>query len=168
VQYITTPEHNTTQHNIIDRLHTFLLQARDAFQKSYSYSFRHMYGKEGSRKDYTPFSCMKIIMGAAPEAGAYHGCPYRLEHVKTFALLERLQTNSSSIPFSFPLSLSHTHSHSLSLSHTQTLSLSFSLSPSLSLFLSLSHTLSLTLRHQGDNQLTSLLGSLKIGGSEVR
>lgn len=45
--------------------------------KSYSYSFRHMYGKEGARKNYTPYSCMKIIMGAPPEAGAYHGCPYR-------------------------------------------------------------------------------------------
>ena len=41
----------------------------DAFQKGYAYSFRHMYGKEGSRKNYTPFSCMKIIMGAPPEPG---------------------------------------------------------------------------------------------------
>jgi DNA primase large subunit len=82
VQYSNISQHlSTAQHNIIDSLHNFLGQARDAFQKSYSYSFRHMYGKEGSRKDYTPFSCMKIIMGAAPEAGAYHGCPYRLEHV---------------------------------------------------------------------------------------
>lgn len=52
-------------------------QARDQFAKSYSYSFRHMYGKEGSRKNYTPFSCMKIIMGSPPEAGAFHGCPFR-------------------------------------------------------------------------------------------
>ena len=41
----------------------------DQFQKQYAYSFRHMYGKEGSRKNYTPFSCMKIIMGAPPEPG---------------------------------------------------------------------------------------------------
>ena len=49
----------------------------DQFQKQYAYSFRHMYGKEGARKAYTPYSCMKIIMGTAPEPGAYHGCPYR-------------------------------------------------------------------------------------------
>jgi DNA primase large subunit len=51
--------------------------SHDQFQKGYSYTFRHMYGKEGSRKNYTPFSCMKIIMGTPPEAGAFHGCPYR-------------------------------------------------------------------------------------------
>lgn len=49
----------------------------DAFHKGYAYSFRHMYGKEGARKNYTPYSCLKIIMGTPPEAGAFHGCPYR-------------------------------------------------------------------------------------------
>ena len=49
----------------------------DKFQKDYAYSFRHMYGKEGARKNYTPYSCMKIIMGTPPEVGGFHGCPYR-------------------------------------------------------------------------------------------
>jgi DNA primase large subunit len=57
--------------------HFSKVMAHDAFQKNYSYSFRHMYGKEGARKDYTPYSCLKIIIGTPPEAGAYHGCPYR-------------------------------------------------------------------------------------------
>jgi DNA primase large subunit len=57
--------------------HFSKIMPHDAFQKNYSYSFRHMYGKEGARKNYTPYSCMKIIMGSPPEMGAYHGCPYR-------------------------------------------------------------------------------------------
>jgi DNA primase large subunit len=51
------------------------------FVKGYAYSFRHMYGKEGARKNYTPYSCMKIIMGTPPEAGAHHGCPFRYDLV---------------------------------------------------------------------------------------
>mmetsp|Transcript_21060 Transcript_21060/g.46787 ORF Transcript_21060/g.46787 Transcript_21060/m.46787 type:complete len:289 (-) Transcript_21060:58-924(-) len=57
--------------------HFTKLMSHDQFVKGYAYSFRHMYGKEGARKNYTPYSCMKIIMGTPPEAGAYHGCPYR-------------------------------------------------------------------------------------------
>ena len=49
--------------------HFTRLLSHDNFQKQYAYSFRHMYGKEGARKNYTPYSCMKIIMGAAPEPG---------------------------------------------------------------------------------------------------
>jgi DNA primase large subunit len=54
--------------------HFTRLLSHDNFQKQYAYSFRHMYGKEGARKNYTPYSCMKIIMGAAPEAGGEWNC----------------------------------------------------------------------------------------------
>ena len=49
--------------------HFTKLISHDNFQKQYAYSFRHMYGKEGARKNYTPYSCMKIIMGTPPEPG---------------------------------------------------------------------------------------------------
>eukprot|EP01035_Chromulina_nebulosa_P022258 gene22258-28829_t len=57
--------------------HFTRLISHDSFIKDYSYNFRHMYGKEGARKNYTPYSCMKIIMGPAPTPGAIHGCPYK-------------------------------------------------------------------------------------------
>ena len=50
---------------------------REKFNKEYAYGFRHMYGKEGARKNYTPFTCLKIILGPAPAPGVAHGCPYK-------------------------------------------------------------------------------------------
>jgi DNA primase large subunit len=51
----------------------------DDFNKNYLYNIRHMYGKEGKRQDYTPFSSTTIIMGPRPVAndiGSHHGCPF--------------------------------------------------------------------------------------------
>jgi DNA primase large subunit len=50
--------------------------AADAFEKQYAYAIRHNYGREGKRADYTPYSCMKVIM-STPGTGEHHGCPYR-------------------------------------------------------------------------------------------
>eukprot|EP00892_Ulva_mutabilis_P012809 jgi/Ulvmu1/9900/UM057_0057.1 len=49
----------------------------DRFEKEYSYNVRHSYGKEGSRKDYEPHNCRKVILGGNPGVGEAHGCPFK-------------------------------------------------------------------------------------------
>jgi len=66
------------------------IMTTDVFNKQYAYSIRHYFGKEGRRKDYTPFNCSKIILGAGPGVGEYHGCPYRhYDEANLNRLLER-------------------------------------------------------------------------------
>ncbi|XP_044147587.1 DNA primase large subunit isoform X1 [Bufo gargarizans] len=62
----------------------------EKFDKTYSYSIRHNYGKEGKRTDYTPYSCMKIILSNPPSQGDYHGCPFR--HTDPELLKQKLQS----------------------------------------------------------------------------
>ncbi|XP_069462279.1 DNA primase large subunit isoform X1 [Ambystoma mexicanum] len=62
----------------------------EKFDKTYSYSIRHNYGKEGKRTDYTPYSCMKIILTNPPSQGDFHGCPFR--HSDPELLKQKLQS----------------------------------------------------------------------------
>ncbi|KAM9364253.1 LOW QUALITY PROTEIN: DNA primase large subunit [Pholidichthys leucotaenia] len=61
----------------------------DKFDKAYAYGIRHMFGKEGKRADYTPYSCMKVILSNPPSQGDHHGCPFR--HSDPELLKQKLQ-----------------------------------------------------------------------------
>lgn len=49
----------------------------DKFDKSYAYGIRYNYGKEGSRTNWTPHSCLKII-NASVGSQDICGCPFKL------------------------------------------------------------------------------------------
>jgi DNA primase large subunit len=61
----------------------------DKFNKEYAYAIKHSYGKEGSRKNYTPQSCKTIITGSAPPPEAHAGCPFRHRDSASLANLLR-------------------------------------------------------------------------------
>jgi DNA primase large subunit len=46
------------------------------FDKQYAYNIRYNYGKEGSAKSRTAYSCLGIIRHPAPAATQTHGCPF--------------------------------------------------------------------------------------------
>lgn len=48
------------------------------FTKQYSYSVRHLHGKEGKRSSKASYSCSKIILGQPPQGPTeHHGCPFK-------------------------------------------------------------------------------------------
>ncbi|CAK9302381.1 unnamed protein product [Gordionus sp. m RMFG-2023] len=63
------------------------------FQKQYSYNVRHMYGKEGKKADYTPYNCIKVIMGATPGPQDFHGCPFKHMDVSVLRQNIKYETN---------------------------------------------------------------------------
>lgn len=48
----------------------------EKFEKAYAYNIKHNYGKAGSMKDYSPFSCQKIINTTVGQHDTC-GCPYK-------------------------------------------------------------------------------------------
>ena len=72
--------------------HFTKLVSTDVFQKQYAYTIRHLYGKEGQRRDKRPYNCTKIIFEQPPQAGQVHGCPYKHYDADNLsALLHKLQ-----------------------------------------------------------------------------
>ncbi|KAG0723170.1 DNA primase large subunit [Chionoecetes opilio] len=59
----------------------------DKFEKRYAYSIRYNYGKEGKKTDFSPYGCLKIIMGSVG-AGDTHGCTFK--HTEPNILKQRL------------------------------------------------------------------------------
>lgn len=86
-------EHTLFFHKEFTRIMT-----SDQFNKEYSYSIRHMHGKEGKRGSYTPYNCMKIILGNPPNSGVeHHGCPYKhYDDANLSALLGQLKIGNAS------------------------------------------------------------------------
>ncbi|XP_015589033.1 DNA primase large subunit-like [Cephus cinctus] len=66
----------------------------DKFEKQYSYTIRHAYGKEGKHTNYTPYGCNKII-NTTVASGEYHGCPYK--HMNIDVLRKKLLNIGMSI-----------------------------------------------------------------------
>ena len=48
----------------------------DQFERQYAYNIRYNYGKEGSCRNFSPYSCMGMIRMPAPAIGQTHGCPF--------------------------------------------------------------------------------------------
>ncbi|BAM41166.1 DNA primase large subunit [Theileria orientalis strain Shintoku] len=65
--------------------------------EEHAYNIRHMYGKEGRRANYPPYSCSKIINTLPGNvAGSVHGCPFKeLDAKNLYTLLKEfgLQPN---------------------------------------------------------------------------
>lgn len=54
------------------------------------YNLRHLYGLEGSKIQYAPMGCARMIRERAPVAPHCHGCPFNLHHRGAAALASDL------------------------------------------------------------------------------
>ena len=85
------------EHNLFFQREFTRIMTGEQFNKQYSYSIRHMHGKEGKRASYTPYNCTKIVLGNPPQSGVeHHGCPYRhYDDSNLSALLGKLKIGNA-------------------------------------------------------------------------
>jgi DNA primase large subunit len=74
------------------------LISQEEYNKKYAYSIRHMYGKEGARKNYGGYNCSKIILGPLPQSDQFHGCPFRHSDKESLsAMLRSLRLDGKAV-----------------------------------------------------------------------
>jgi DNA primase large subunit len=68
----------------------FMLGGKTAeeFDKQYTYNFMHQYGQAGSRTDYHPYACGKVIH-ASPDTSGATGCPFHNSRVEDLTSMLR-------------------------------------------------------------------------------
>ena len=67
------------------------------FNNHYAYFIRHQYGKEGGFKNYTPFSCNKIIQKSDNKINIndHYGCPFKLfDNIKLKRFINKYYNNN--------------------------------------------------------------------------
>ncbi|CAB9523160.1 primase large subunit [Seminavis robusta] len=76
---------------------SFSNMTAEQWQKEYSYSIRHTYGKEGQKKSKSAYNCSGIINSQPPShPGDHHGCPYKeYDSDKLSKLLQSLKIGST-------------------------------------------------------------------------
>lgn len=66
----------------------------DWFDRKYSYLFKYQYGMVGSKVQYNPFTCEKIL-SSSPGPGQHHGCPFK--HWDRERLFQKCQSDGFTI-----------------------------------------------------------------------
>ncbi|EKX72808.1 DNA primase large subunit, putative [Theileria equi strain WA] len=66
------------------------------FEKEHGYNIRHLYGKEGRRANYPPYSCGRILSKLPSNVGgSIHGCPFKeLDNKGLYSLLQEFGLTS--------------------------------------------------------------------------
>jgi len=66
-------------------------KSAEQFERQYTYNFKHQFGQAGSRTDYHPYACGKVI-GASLDPSGATGCPFRNSRVEDLtSMLQKMK-----------------------------------------------------------------------------